>query len=180
MSRPPSPFLICLLLSFAVAIIAPVHLVHADDLTEGMTLYRAQKYREAVPYLEKAAKEGHEEAISALDKIYENDTPAVAVTDKSTAPAGRQSKITDKNSATGINVPEQPAPQYEKATVSKDPEEAANRAFMRKVMFLGTAGLIVVIWIVQYFLLRRLRNQNFRKATPEEQAAEAKKNGKKS
>ncbi len=166
------PFLLCILFSLTFAIVTPVHLAHADNLSQGMELYTAKKYTDAIPYLEKAASEGHEEAIRALDHIYADQTPAVSMTDKgvpadakaSTTPAAAGNPEAGEKEA-------RPAPFYEKATVAEDPKEAEDRAFLRKLIFLGTAFLIVLMWIVQYFLLRKLRNRNFRRETPQDTAA---------
>ena len=82
MPKQPLSFILCLLFSITFIAISPFPAAHADDLSQGMQLYQAKKYREAVPYLEKAAKEGHEEALKALDEIYADETPAVDMTDK--------------------------------------------------------------------------------------------------
>lgn len=177
MPKKSLPFLFCLLLSLTFAIVAPVHLAHADDLSQGLELYQAKKYRDAIPYLEKAAREGQEEAIRALDAIYADKTPAVAMSEKDASAksknAAPQAAPALAGNKTGSEKEAQSAPAYEKATVAEDPKKAEDRAFLRKVMFLGTAALILVMWIVQYFLLRKLRNQNFRKETPTDAAAKA-------
>ena len=181
MPKQPLSFILCLLFSITFIAISPVPVAHADDLSQGMQLYQAKKYREAVPYLEKAAKEGHEEALKALDEIYADETPAVDMTDKAdkTAKAGGKTAAKTADGAKPVDAAtagaeKVPAPMYEKATVAEDPKEAADRAFMRKVLFLSTAVIIVLIWVVQYFLLRKLRNRNFRRETP----ADAAKNNK--
>ena len=175
MPKKSLPFLFCVLLSLTFAIVAPVHLAHADDLSHGLELYQAKKYREAIPYLEKAAKEGQEEAIKALDTIYADETPAVVMTDRDVSAnvknSATQAAADDKTSGEKAA---QPATVYEKATVAEDPKEAEDRASLRKIMFLGTAVLIVLMWIVQYFLLRKLRNNNLRK---EKQAGGAARTG---
>ncbi len=184
MPKHPLSFILCLLFSITFIAISPVQMAHADDLSQGMQLYRAKKYREAVPYLEKAAKEGHDEALKALDEIYADQTPAVDMTDsKAPATEGKAAGKTagdDKPADTRAGAEKVPAPMYEKATVAEDPKEVADRAFMRKVLFLSTAVIIVLIWVVQYFLLRKLRNRNFRKETPADTAKTGKpgKNGK--
>lgn len=181
MPKKTLPFLFCLLLSLTFAIIAPVHLAHADDLSRGLELYQAKKYQDAIPYLEKAAREGHEEAIRALDTLYADKTPAVAMTDRDASANGKNTATPAApplaGNRTGSEKEAQPAPAYEKATVAEDPKEAEDRAFLRKVMFLGTAVLILVMWIVQYFLLRKLRNQNFRKEPPTDAATKTGKTG---
>ena len=181
MPKQPLSFILCLLFSITFIAISPFPAAHADDLSQGMQLYQAKKYREAVPYLEKAAKEGHEEALKALDEIYADETPAVDMTDKAdkTAKAGGKTAAKTADAAKPADAAtagaeKVPAPMYEKATVAEDPKEAADRAFMRKVLFLSTAVIIVLIWVIQYFLLRKLRNRNFRKETP----ADAAKTGK--
>ena len=181
MPKKSLPFLFCVLLSLTFAIVAPVHLAHADDLSQGLELYQAKKYREAIPYLEKAAKEGQEEAIKALDTIYADKTPAVVMTDRDVSANARNTATqaipaVEGGKAAGEKAA-QPAPVYEQATVAEDPKEAEDRAFLRKVMFLGTAVLILLMWVVQYFLLRKLRNQNFRPKTPADTAAKTGKPG---
>ncbi len=178
MPKQPLSFILCLLFSITFIAISPVPVAHADDLSQGMQLYQAKKYREAIPYLEKAAKEGHEEALKALDEIYADETPAVGMTDKTPQTEGKNAgKAADGAKPAGAEAAgteKVPAPRYEKATVAEDPKEAADRAFIRKVLFLSTAVIIVLIWVVQYFLLRKLRNRNFRRETP----ADAAKNNK--
>lgn len=180
MPKQPLSFLFCVLFSLTFAVIAPVHLAHADDLSQGMELYQAKKYKDAIPYLEKAAKEGHEEAIRALDRIYADEIPAVDMTGKDET-GNASSRTASGTDTAGDKVPAgkeaQPAPVHDKATVAEDPKEAADRAFLRKVMFLGTAALVILLWIVQYFLLRKLRNQNFRKETPADMAKKTGKDG---
>ena len=95
MPKHPLSFILCLLFSITFIAISPVQMAHADDLSQGMQLYRAKKYREAVPYLEKAAKEGHEEALKALDEIYADETPAVDLTDKAVWRQGLQSRAAE-------------------------------------------------------------------------------------
>lgn len=173
MPKQPLSFILCLLFSITFIAISPVPAAHADDLSQGMQLYQAKKYREAVPYLEKAAKEGHEEALKALDEIYADETPAVDMTDNKAPKAGGKTagKAAEGDKpADAAGAEKVPAPMYEKATVAEDPKEVADRAFMRKVLFLSTAVIIVLIWVIQYFLLRKLRNRNFRKETPADTA----------
>ena len=173
MPKQPLSFILCLLFSVTFIAISPVPSAHADDLSQGMRLYQAKKYREAVPYLEKAAKEGHEEALKALDEIYADETPAVDMTDSKAPQAeGTAAGKTADGAKPGetASTDKVPAPMYEKATVAEDPKETADRAFMRKVLFLSTAVIIVLIWVIQYFLLRKLRNRNFRKETPADTA----------
>lgn len=183
--KQPLALFFALFFILAIAIAAPLAPAHADNLSQGMELYKQKKFREATPYLEKAAQEGHEEAIAALDVIYAADTPAIAADDKPAA-KGKTGKTADvKGNEKAENAvtpqPEEAAgkPQYERATVTEDKKDAEDRSFMRKVFFLGTAVLVFLLWIVQYFLFRKLRNQHYRKMTPEELAEEAKKNKKK-
>ena len=75
--KQPLAFFLALLLILAVSIAAPVDTARADNLSKGMELYQQKIFREATPYLEKAAQEGHEQAIAALDVIYAAETPAV-------------------------------------------------------------------------------------------------------
>lgn len=177
--KPSQAIFFALLLMLAFTIAAPVNTARADNLSEGMELYQQKKYKEATPYLEKAAQEGQEEAIAALDVIYAADTPAVPENDK--APAkGKKAAVTKKAATTTRDVAPADEPeaktQYDRATVTEDPKETDNRAFMRKMMFLGTAIIIFILWIVQYMLMKKLRNKHFRKMTPEELAKEAEKN----
>lgn len=155
MPKPFLQFLLCLLFSLGAALASMVRPVHADTLSQGMQLYQAKKYSEAIPLLEKAAKEGNEDALRALDKIYAEEKPAaVTMDDKSSVVKEEPAKRKDEA---------QPAPVYEKATVTVDPKETEDRSFLRKVLFLGTAVIIVLIWVIQYYLLRRFRNRNFQK-----------------
>ncbi len=176
MPKQSQPFLLCVLFSLTIALLTLFHPVHADDLSQGMELYQAKKYREAVPLLEKAAREGHEEAIRALDRIYADKAPAIDMTDDKPPISEKMSVDTGEPATASTEM--KPAPMYEKATVSEDPKEAADRAFMRKVLFLGTAIIIVLIWVIQYFLLRRLRNRNYRRETPQETGTKSGKPGK--
>ena len=171
--KQPLALFFALFLLLAIAIAAPVNTARADNLSQGM---------EATPYLEKAATEGHEEAIKALDEIYAAETPVAPATDKAAA-KGKTADTKDRASAAPAEKAAIPQAEeatgkaeYERATVTEDKEAAQDRSFMRKVFFLGTAALVLLLWVVQYFLLRKLRNQHFRKMTPEELAAEAKKN----
>lgn len=75
--KQPLAFFFALFLLLAIAVAAPVNPARADNLSQGLELYQQKKFREATPYLEKAAQEGHEEAIAALDVIYAADAPAV-------------------------------------------------------------------------------------------------------
>lgn len=183
--KQPLAFFLALFLFLAIAIVAPVNMARADNLSQGMELYQQKKFREATPYLEKAAQEGHEEAIAALDVIYAADTPAVPVDDK-TAVNGKTGKTADEADEANAGKPAIPQAeeatgktQFERATVTEDAKDAENRSFMRKMLFLGTAIIIILLWIVQYMFMKRLRNKHYRKMTPEELAAEAKKNQKK-
>lgn len=180
--KQPLALFFALFLLVAIAIAAPVNTARADNLSQGMELYQQKKFREATPYLEKAATEGHEEAIKALDEIYAAETPVAPATDKAAA-KGKTADTKDRASAAPAEKAAIPQAEeatgkaeYERATVTEDKEAAQDRSFMRKVFFLGTAALVLLLWVVQYFLLRKLRNQHFRKMTPEELAAEAKKN----
>ncbi len=161
MPKPSLSFLLCVLFSITIALFHPVH---ANELSKGLELYQAKKYREAIPLLEKAAKDGHEEAILALDQIYANEKPAVNMTDNQepTSESVTAKKMTDIDSKKGA----QAVPMYEKATVTEDPKEAAENASMRKELLIGIAFFIVLIGIIHYFLLRRIRNQNYRRETP--------------
>lgn len=180
--KQPLAFFLALFLILAIAIAIPVKPALADNLSQGMELYQQKKFKEATPYLEKAAQEGHEEAIAALDVIYAADTPAVPADVKVPikGKTGKATEVTDKTEAdkAAIVQAEETAgkTQFERATVTEDAKEAENRAFMRKMLFIGTAIIIVLLWIVQYMFMKRLRNKHYRKMTPEELAAEAKKN----
>lgn len=176
MPKPSLPFLFCFLFSLTVAAITATHPVHATDLSEGLKLYQDGKQHEAIPLLEKAAKEGHEEAIRALDRIYAGKTPAIDMTDD-TLPvhknpaATAESPTEDNRLAKAV-----PVPRYEKATVAEDPKEVADRAFMRKMLLSGLVVIIVLAGIIQYFLLRRMRNRQYRRETPADiQSASGKK-----
>lgn len=85
--KQPLAFFFALFLLLAIAVAAPVNPARADNLSQGLELYQQKKFREATPYLEKAAQEGHEEAIAALDVIYAADAPAVPAGDKAAAKA---------------------------------------------------------------------------------------------
>lgn len=183
--KQPLAFFFALLLLLAIAVAAPVNPARADNLSQGLELYQQKKFREATPYLEKAAQEGHEEAIAALDVIYAADAPVVPANDKAAA-KGKTEKTADVKEKAKPEDTAKPQveeaegkAQFERATVTEDKKDAEDRAFMRKAFFLGTAVLVFLLWIVQYFLFRKLRNQHYRKMTPEELAEEAKKNKKK-
>lgn len=182
--KQPLAFFFALFLLLAIAVAAPVNPARADNLSQGLELYQQKKFREATPYLEKAAQEGHEEAIAALDVIYAADA-AVPAGDKAAAKAqtGKTADIKEKAKAQETAKPQaeeaEGKAQFERATVTEDKQDAEDRSFMRKAFFLGTAVLVFLLWIVQYFLFRKLRNQHYRKMTPEELAEEAKKNKKK-
>lgn len=175
--KQPLAFFLALFFILAVTIACPINNARADNLSQGMELYQQKKFKEAAPYLEKAAQEGHEEAIAALDVIYAADKPAVPASDKATA-KGKTADVKDKTAETAVPQAEETTgkTEFERATVTEDKKDAEDRSFTRKVFFLGTAGLVLLLWVVQYFMFRKLRNQNFRKLTPEELAAEAKKN----
>ncbi len=180
--KQPIALFFALFLILAIAIAIPVKPALADNLSQGMELYQQKKFKEATPYLEKAAQEGHEEAIAALDVIYAADTPAVpagdeAATKGKTGKTADVAKKTEADKAAIVQAEETAGKtQFERATVTEDAKEAENRAFMRKMLFIGTAIIIVLLWIVQYMFMKRLRNKHYRKMTPEELAAEAKKN----
>lgn len=180
--KQPLAFFFALFLLLAIAVAAPVNPARADNLSQGMELYQQKKFREATPYLEKAAQEGHEEAIAALDVIYAADAPVVPTDDKAAA-KGKTADIKEKAKQEDTAKPQveeaEGKAQFERATVTEDKKDAEDRSFMRKAFFLGTAVLVFLLWIVQYFLFRKLRNQHYRKMTPEELAEEAKKNKKK-
>ena len=183
--KQPLAFFFALFLLLAIAVAAPVNFARADNLSQGMELYQHNKFREATPYLEKAAQEGHEEAIAALDVIYAADAPVVPANDKA-ATKGKTEKTADVKEKAKPEDTAKPQveeaegkAQFERATVTEDKKDAEDRSFMRKAFFLGTAVLVFLLWIVQYFLFRKLRNQHYRKMTPEELAEEAKKNKKK-
>ena len=183
--KQPLAFFFALFLLLAIAVAAPVNFARADNLSQGMELYQQKKFREATPYLEKAAQEGHEEAIAALDVIYAADAPVVPTDDKAAAKGktGKTADVKEKAKPEDTAKPQveeaEGKAQFERATVTEDKKDAEDRSFMRKAFFLGTAVLVFLLWIVQYFLFRKLRNQHYRKMTPEELAEEAKKNKKK-
>lgn len=99
--KQPLAFFFALFLLLAIAVAAPVNPARADNLSQGLELYQQKKFREATPYLEKAAQEGHEEAIAALDVIYAADAPAVPAGDKAAAKAqtGKTADIKEKAKA---------------------------------------------------------------------------------
>ena len=121
----------------------------ADDLSQGLELYRAKKYKEAIPYLERAANDGHEKAIEALNEIYEkeNKTPAGSPAEKLTA---------DKAQAT----PEASPADAKDAPAVPESTEDAKRSFWRKVFAFIMALGIVGIWIVHRTILKRKREES--------------------
>lgn len=177
--KQPLAFFFALFFILAIAIAVPVKPAHADNLSQGLELYQQKKFKEATPWLEKAAQEGHEEAIQALDVIYAAEEPAVPANDKAAA-KGKTANMADKTGADKATSPQAEEPegktQFERAAVAEDKKEVEDRAFMRKIIFGGTAIIIIVLWIIQYMLMKRLRNKHYRKMTPAELEAEAKKN----
>jgi hypothetical protein len=162
MPKPSLPFILCVLFSLTVAAITAARPIRADDLSQGLQLYRAGKPRQAIPLLEKAAQEGHEEAIQALDRIYASEPPAVNMTDEKTLSHETTAAKTGKTARNG-NLAET-APVYEKATVAEDPKETADRDFMRKLLLAGIAVVVILACAIQYTLLRRMRNRQYCRA----------------
>lgn len=178
MPKPSLPFILCVLFSLTVAAITAARPVRADDLSQGLQLYRAGKPRQAIPLLEKAAKEGHEEAIRALDRIYTDETPAVNMTDEKPPARETTATKTGKTAGNGNRAETAPAPVYEKATVAEDPKEAADRAFMRKLLLAGIAVVVILACAIQYTLLRRMRNRQYRREPPAGTGPKQRKTGK--
>lgn len=148
---------LCLVpLLFASGIPVPAS---ADDLSEGLELYRAKKYKEAVPYLERAANDGHEKAIEALDQIYESQNKGqvkgMNLADKATpgndaAKTGQDQMKVEADAKTDDS--KDAANQTEK-------KENAKSSFWRKVIAIFFAIGIAVIWFIHRTLLRRKREQ---------------------
>ena len=178
MPKPSLPFILCVLFSLTVAAITAARPVRADDLSQGLQLYRAGKPRQAIPLLEKAAKEGHEEAIRALDRIYADEPPAVNMTDEKPPARETMAAKTGKPAGNGNRAEAAPAPVYEKATVAEDPKEAADRAFMRKLLLAGIAVVVILACAIQYTLLRRMRNRQYRREPPAGTGPKQRKSGK--
>ncbi len=132
----------------------------ADDLSEGLELYRAKKYKEAIPYLERAANNGHEKAIEALDQIYEKENKTSAngmkPADKASAD-GEAAKDGQGKSKDQIDAKTNDG----KDTVSV-PENSGNSkaSFWRKVFAIFLALGLVIIWLIHRTILRRKRDQN--------------------
>ena len=127
----------------------------ADDLSEGLELYRAKKYKEAVPYLERAANDGHEKAIEALDQIYENQNKgqpnSMKLADNATAKAGQDQMKEETN----------PKADDGKDTVAEtEKKESAKGSFWRKVIAIFFALGIAIIWFIHRTILRRKREQS--------------------
>lgn len=117
----------------------------ADDLSQGLELYRAKKYKEAIPYLERAANDGHEKAIEALDEIYEkeNKTPVGSATADKFAADKAADQADDKDAA--------PVPEA---------SEDSKRSFWRKVFAIIMALGIVGIWMIHRTILKRKREES--------------------
>ncbi len=132
----------------------------ADDLSEGLELYRAKKYKEAVPYLERAANDGHEKAIEALDQIYESQNKgqvkgmnfadkAAAGSDAAKAGQDQMKAEADTKADDSRDTAEQP-----------EKKENAKSSFWSKVIAIFFALGIAVIWFIHRTILRRKREQS--------------------
>lgn len=165
-------FIMACALMLGALTLSPFKKAHAsDNFTQGMALFKAKKYQEAAPLLEKAANEGHEEAMEALDKIYENEKTiddtklqkkqkvAVEETEEAKEERERQALMKKYNA--------------QKLQLAEDPKEVEERDFKRKVYFLGTAVILIFIWIAQKLIMRKMKNAH--QLRMEIEAAKAKK-----
>ncbi len=127
--------------------------VFADDLSKGLELYHARKYQEAIPYLERAANDGHEKAIEALDQIYEKENKVSA----------NGMKPVDKAVPDNVAAKDQAnnkADANQDTTASEaEKKENAKGSFWRKVIAIFFALGIAIIWFIHRTILRRKREQ---------------------
>lgn len=123
----------------------------ADNLSEGLELYRAKKYQEAIPLLERAANEGHEKAIEALDQIYAQN-PKLSAT--SVKPLNNKEKAPETSiSSTGKD--------NTAATAESSEESKSN--FRRKVIAIAIAIGLVAAWFIHRKFLRKRKAQQDKK-----------------
>ncbi|MGN0919022.1 MAG: hypothetical protein ACI4NO_07765 [Oxalobacter sp.] len=132
----------------------------ADDLSQGLELYHAKKYKEAIPYLERAANDGHEKAIEALDQIYgsqeKGQTNKVTTVSDKTNPDGEATKDR-KNQIQQENAN---ADEGKDATAPDTEKENSKSNFWRKVIAIFFAIGIAFIWFIHHTILRRKREQS--------------------
>ena len=136
-------FSICLLPVFLCAnVYVPAF---ADNLSEGLELYHAKKYKEAIPLLERAANEGHEKAIEALDQIYAQN-PKLSAT--SVNPIAKKDKGSDASASTA-----------DKDNTASESNEEAKSNFRRKVIAIAIAIGLVAAWFIHRKILRKRKAQ---------------------
>lgn len=126
----------------------------ADDLSEGLQLYRAKKYQEAIPFLERAANDGHEKAIEALDQIYAKHAKASGLPAKS---QNKKDTVSDNTVPNAIN---------DNSSATADSEEKAKSNFLRKVIAIAIAVGLIAGWIIHRKFLRKRKTQQQDKKTP--------------
>ncbi len=133
----------------------------ADDLSQGLELYQAKKYKEAIPYLERAANDGHEKAIEALDQIYESQNKGLANRLKS-ADKAKSENETAKNAQLQAKdkADAKTDGDYNATTSDAEQKENSKGSFWRKVIAIFLALGIAIIWIIHRTILRRKRTQN--------------------
>lgn len=143
--------------SFISGMVSPAF---ADDLSQGLELYHAKKYKEAIPYLERAANDGHEKAIEALDQIYGSQEKGQA---NNLKPASDKANPDSKAAKDGKNQVKQEnanAGENKDATVpDAEKKEDSKSSFWRKVIAIFFAIGIVIIWFIHHTILRRKREQ---------------------
>ncbi len=132
----------------------------ADDLSEGLELYHAKKYKEAIPYLERAANDGHEKAIEALDQIYESQNKGqvngMKPADKA-VPGNEAAKTGQQQMKQEANAKVDDSKDTADETAKK---ESSKGSFWRKVIAIFFALGIAVIWFIHRTILRRRREQS--------------------
>ena len=118
----------------------------ADDLSEGLELYRAKKYQEAIPYLERAANDGHEKAIETLDQIYKNE------------PKLPKSQDNDKNHQNSDKASNESTDRSIEVSNTIDDTHAKNN-FQRKIIAIAIAIGIIAAWFIHRRILRKKHNK---------------------
>lgn len=145
-------FSLCILPMFLFVNLATP--VFADDLSEGLQLYRAKKYQEAIPLLERAANDGHEKAIEALDQIYAKQpkVPETAVT-----PLNKKEASADKSASNTAN---------DNSSATSDSDENAKSNFRRKVIAIAIAIGIIAAWFIHRKILKKRKAQQQNQKPP--------------
>lgn len=145
------------------------------EAAQGLELYHAKKYKEAIPYLERAANEGHEKAIEALDQIYgSHEKEAIEALDqihgnKEKGQVNNVKPASDKTNPDGEATKDKKkqgkqenanADEGKDAAVSDTEKENSKSNFWRKVIAIFFAIGIAIIWFIHHTILRRKREQS--------------------